>query len=156
MDGFFYRHTRIAVGKKRWTGLVVPVILKGNVAFLEYRPDEEEGVVLSAIFRDRFEFRLLLSSQRATKLGHQDGKIPRTANSSHSIPLSQGQAWSRHYFTKLARKTSLYKYIEKGAIHPGISKLRTTGYAHSPVNREDCSFSQRAKSRREGKLKEQQ
>lgn len=86
---------------------MLPVMLKGKLAFLEYRPDEEGGVVVSAIFRDRFEFGLLLPLQRATKLGDQDGKIPRTANSSHSIPLSQGQAWSRHYFIKLARKTSV-------------------------------------------------
>lgn len=35
-------------------------------------------------------------------------------------------------------------------MHPGISMLRATGYAQSPVNRKDSSFSQRAKSRREG------
>lgn len=35
--------------KKRCTGLVLSVILQGKVAFQEYRPDKQVGVVLSAI-----------------------------------------------------------------------------------------------------------
>lgn len=70
---------------------MLSLILKGKVAVLEYRPKEQGGMVLSAILRDRFEFGLLLPSQRATKLGHQDGKIPRTANSFHSMGFHRGK-----------------------------------------------------------------
>lgn len=52
--------------------MVLPVILKGKAALLDYRPDKKGGVELSAILRDRFEFKPLLPSQRATKSGYQD------------------------------------------------------------------------------------
>lgn len=107
MDELSYGHTRIAVGKKKveWVGVTSDPKRQGGI--FRIGPDKQGEVELSAIFRDRSEFGVLLLSQRATKIRSSRWKYSKNCQLIPLHGLSQGQAWSRHYFTKLARKTTV-------------------------------------------------